>query len=289
MKSMTGYGYASQSNEKFQLEVEIKGYNNRYLEIQHNMSYLLSPFEALVDEKVAKVATRGKVDVSARLKVLENNAEVNVDLEAVKKYVGAFREIEKAAEYPVALSASDFLSLDGVVTSTSERNSEQYRPALEECLDAALKQFEEAKLREGESTRKDLERLGLAFQECNNRIAERIEGLEDYFKNLLISKYNELMGSDKIDQDRMLQEVGSLLVKYSINEEQNRLKTHIKEYFRLLNSGEPVGKRLDFLCQEMNREVNTTASKSQIAEINLETVAMKDHIENIREQIRNIE
>lgn len=289
MKSMTGYGYASQSNEKFQLEVEIKGYNNRYLEIQHNMSYLLSPFEALVDEKVAKVATRGKVDVSARLKVLENNAEVNVDLEAVKKYVGAFREIEKAAEYPVVLSASDFLSLDGVVTSTSERNSEQYRPALEECLDAALKQFEEAKLREGESTRTDLERLGLAFQECNNRIAERIEGLEDYFKNLLISKYNELMGSDKIDQDRMLQEVGSLLVKYSINEEQNRLKTHIKEYFRLLNSGEPVGKRLDFLCQEMNREVNTTASKSQLAEINLETVAMKDHIENIREQIRNIE
>ncbi|MBR1919368.1 MAG: YicC family protein [Spirochaetales bacterium] len=289
MKSMTGYGYACHSSDGFQLEVEIKGYNNRYLEIQHNMSYLLSPFETLVDEKIAKVASRGKVDFSARLKVLENSAEVNVDLAAVKKYVEAFRRIEETAEYPVSLTAADFLSLDGVVTTTGERNSELYRPALEECLDRALLQFEEAKLREGESTRRDLERLGLALQECNDRIKGLVDGLEDYFRNLLVSKYNELVGSDRIDQDRMLQEVGSLLVKYSINEEQNRLRTHLREYFRLLDSPEPVGKRLDFLCQEMNREVNTTASKSQLAEVNLETVSMKDHIENIREQIRNIE
>ncbi len=289
MKSMTGYGYASQSSEKFQLEVEIKGYNNRYLDIQHNMSYLLSPFEALVDEKVSKVASRGKVDVSCRLKVLENSSEVNVDMEAVRKYVNAFRKIESVTDYPVAMTASDFLSLDGVVTATGQRNSEQYRGALEECLDMALEQFLQSKEREGESTRKDLERLGLAFQACNDRIAQLIGGYEDYFRNILVSKYTELISSDRIDQDRMLQEVGSLLVKYSINEEQNRLRTHLKEYFRLLDSNEAVGKRLDFLCQEMNREVNTTASKSQLAEINLETVAMKDHIENIREQIRNVE
>ena len=86
-----------------------------------------------------------------------------------------------------------------------------------------------------------------------------------------------------------MQEVAALLVKYSINEEQNRLRTHVKQYFSLLESDEPVGKKLDFLCQEMNREVNTTASKSQNVEITLHTVQMKDDLENIREQIRNIE
>ncbi|MCR5732867.1 MAG: YicC family protein [Sphaerochaetaceae bacterium] len=289
MKSMTGYGYMCQSNDNFFLEVEVKSYNNRYLEIQHNISYLLSSFESLIDKKVSKVASRGKVEVFCRLKVLENNMDLNVDKEAVRKYSDAFKDIEDIAGYPIKLSATDFLSIEGIVTSTSERNPELYRESLEACLDGALKMFEEAKLREGEGTRKDLERLGLAFQECNDRIAEKISSIEDYFKNLLMTKYNELLDSSKVDQDRLLQEVGTLLVKYSINEEQNRLKTHLKEYFRLLSSNEPVGKRLDFLCQEMNREVNTTASKSQLAEINLETVKMKDHLENIREQIRNIE
>ena len=286
---MTGYGYMSQSNENFSLEVEIKSYNNRYLDIQHNISNILNPFEAMIDEKISKVASRGKVEVSCRLKVLETNVKVNVDREAVKMYADAFSEIEKITGYPVSLSASDLLSIEGLVTSTSERNSEKYREALEQCLDGALKMFEESKRREGEGTRKDLEKLGLAFQECNDRIAEKISSIEDYFKNLLLTKYNELMDSSKVDEDRLLQEVGTLLVKYSINEEQNRLRTHLKEYFRLLDLDESVGKRIDFLCQEMNREVNTTASKSQLAEINLETVKMKDHLENIREQIRNIE
>lgn len=289
MKSMTGYGYMSQSNENFSLEVEIKSYNNRYLDIQHNISNILNPFEAMIDEKISKVASRGKVEVFCRLKVLETNVKVNVDREAVKMYADAFSEIEKITGYPVSLSASDLLSIEGLVTSTSERNSELYREALEQCLDGALKMFEESKRREGEGTRKDLEKLGLAFQECNDRIAEKISSIEDYFKNLLLTKYNELMDSSKVDEDRLLQEVGTLLVKYSINEEQNRLRTHLKEYFRLLDLDESVGKRIDFLCQEMNREVNTTASKSQLAEINLETVKMKDHLENIREQIRNIE
>lgn len=289
MKSMTGYGYMSQSNENFSLEVEIKSYNNRYLDIQHNISNILNPFEAMIDEKISKVASRGKVEVFCRLKVLETNVKVNVDREAVKMYADAFSEIEKITGYPVSLSASDLLSIEGLVTSTSERNFELYREALEQCLDGALKMFEESKRREGEGTRKDLEKLGLAFQECNDRIAEKISSIEDYFKNLLLTKYNELMDSSKVDEDRLLQEVGTLLVKYSINEEQNRLRTHLKEYFRLLDLDESVGKRIDFLCQEMNREVNTTASKSQLAEINLETVKMKDHLENIREQIRNIE
>lgn len=286
---MTGYGYMSQSNENFSLEVEIKSYNNRYLDIQHNISNILNPFEAMIDEKISKVASRGKVEVFCRLKVLETNVKVNVDREAVKMYADAFSEIEKITGYPVSLSASDLLSIEGLVTSTSERNFELYREALEQCLDGALKMFEESKRREGEGTRKDLEKLGLAFQECNDRIAEKISSIEDYFKNLLLTKYNELMDSSKVDEDRLLQEVGTLLVKYSINEEQNRLRTHLKEYFRLLDLDESVGKRIDFLCQEMNREVNTTASKSQLAEINLETVKMKDHLENIREQIRNIE
>ena len=168
-------------------------------------------------------------------------------------------------------------------------NSEEYRAGLEEALTAALADFAASRAREGEETRRDLERLGRSFAQANDSIARLVDSYEDWFRNILLEKYRELDIGARFDETKLMQEVAALLVKYSINEEQNRLRTHVKQYFSLLESDEPVGKKLDFLCQEMNREVNTTASKSQNVEITLHTVQMKDDLENIREQIRNIE
>lgn len=289
MKSMTGYGHASHVEDEYQLEVEIKSYNNRYLDIYVNLNPVLSPFEAYVTGRVKEVASRGKVEVAVRLKVFESRSTVHVDSALLDQYLASFREIEERKGVALGIDAASLLSIEGLFTTSTLRDSEEYRAGLEEALTAALADFAASRAREGEETRRDLERLGRSFAQANDRIARLVDSYEDWFRNILLEKYRELDIGARFDETKLMQEVAALLVKYSINEEQNRLRTHVKQYFSLLESDEPVGKKLDFLCQEMNREVNTTASKSQNVEITLHTVQMKDDLENIREQIRNIE
>lgn len=289
MKSMTGYGHASHVEDEYQLEVEIKSYNNRYLDIYVNLNPVLSPFEAYVMSRVKEVASRGKVEVAVRLKVFESRSTVHVDSALLDQYLASFRDIEERKGVALGIDAASLLSIEGLFTTSTLRDSEEYRAGLEEALSAALADFTASRAREGEETRRDLERLGRSFAQANDSIARLVGSYEDWFRNILLEKYRELDIGARFDETKLMQEVAALLVKYSINEEQNRLRTHVKQYFSLLESDEPVGKKLDFLCQEMNREVNTTASKSQNVEITLHTVQMKDDLENIREQIRNIE
>ena len=289
MKSMTGYGHASHVEDEYQLEVEIKSYNNRYLDIYVNLNPVLSPFEAYVTSRVKEVARRGKVEVAVRLKVFESRSTVHVDSALLDQYLASFRDIEERKGVALGIDAASLLSIEGLFTTSTLRDSEEYRAGLEEALSAALADFAASRAREGEETRRDLERLGRSFAQANDSIARLVGSYEDWFRNILLEKYRELDIGARFDETKLMQEVAALLVKYSINEEQNRLRTHVKQYFSLLESDEPVGKKLDFLCQEMNREVNTTASKSQNVEITLHTVQMKDDLENIREQIRNIE
>ena len=286
---MTGYGYRSVSRDDYQIEIEIKGYNNRYLEIASYINSSLSSYEGYITSQVKKVARRGKIELSVKLKVFESEAEVHLDEALFRQYLAAFRRAEEISSLHFDVDASALLRIEDLFSTSCQKNAEVYKDALDEALEGALHDFSLSRSREGEETKKDLYRLGRSFEEANERIGRSVPEYEDYFRKLLIEKYEELDLSSRYDETKLLQEIGALLVKYSINEEQNRLKTHIKEYFKLLESSEPVGKKLDFLCQEMNREVNTTASKSQNVSITLETVQMKDDLENIREQIRNIE
>lgn len=286
---MTGYGYRSVSRDDYQIEIEIKGYNNRYLEIASYINSSLSSYEGYITSQVKKVARRGKIELSVKLKVFESEAQVHLDEALFRQYLAAFRRAEEISSLHLNVDASALLEIEDLFSTSCQKNAEVYKDALDEALEGALHDFALSRSREGEETKKDLYRLGRSFEEANERIGRSVLEYEDYFRKLLIEKYEELDLSSRYDETKLLQEIGALLVKYSINEEQNRLKTHIKEYFKLLESCEPVGKKLDFLCQEMNREVNTTASKSQNVSITLETVQMKDDLENIREQIRNIE
>ena len=288
MNSMTGYGYRSVSRDDYQIEIEIKGYNNRYLEIASYINSSLSSYEGYITSQVKKVARRGKIELSVKLKVFESEAQVHLDEALFRQYLAAFRRAEEISSLHLNVDASALLEIEDLFSTSCQKNAEVYKDALDEALEGALHDFSLSRSREGEETKKDLYRLGRSFEEANDRIGRSVLEYEDYFRKLLIEKYEELDLSSRYDETKLLQEIGALLVKYSINEEQNRLKTHIKEYFKLLESCEPVGKKLDFLCQEMNREVNTTASKSQNVS-NLLVVSMKDDIENIREQIRNIE
>ncbi|MDY4611962.1 MAG: YicC/YloC family endoribonuclease [Sphaerochaetaceae bacterium] len=290
MKSMTGYGTHEIQNEQFQLAVEVKSYNNRFLDIVHNIPYYLSPFEIEIDEQVKKVASRGHVEVSIRVKQLSSDMQVMVDDQAVLRYKTAFDEIAKViGGKNLPYDMSDFIQAEGVLTSLRQNDSEIYRRPLFEALGRALEQLCSSKTREGEATRGDLRRMADRLSAGLDVVKNHADELETMVKNNLRSRFEEMLGAQGYDEGRFLQEVAVMLVKYSVNEELVRLSTHLVEFDKLLKLDEPVGKRMDFLCQEMNREINTIGSKSQMVEINLQVVAMKDSLENIREQIRNIE
>lgn len=285
---MTGYGHGEYRCPEYLIDVEIKSYNNRFLDISHSINPLLSSYEEYIDKEIKNVCRRGHIDVSVRLKTLKSFLSISVDENLVREYKNAFDIIERitASSSPTSFN---YAQLDGVISSDSTTDASLYSFGLTSALEMALSSLREAKKREGEATKKDLEKLISKFDSSLSVILSKREKMEEYFKSVLLEKYDALLGEKGSDDPRFLSEVAALLVKYSINEECSRLRTHIDRFNALLNTEETVGKEIDFLCQEMNREINTTSSKSQMVEINLEVVKMKDALEDIREQVRNVE
>ena len=288
MKRMTGYGHSIYKSSDYILEVEIKSYNNRYLDISHTINPLLSSYETYVDEEIKKTVSRGHLDVSLKLKTLSMPSELVLDENLLTQYKNSIERISSLTGAALP-DAGFYTTLEGVISNTRTVDQDYYKEGVESAVREALAMLLENKKREGEGTKKDLEKLGAKFKASLEIILSKKDEMEEYFKKILLEKYEELLGEKGKDDPRFLSEVAALLVKYSINEECSRLKVHLSEYDKLLESNESVGKKLDFLCQEMNREINTTASKSQMVEINLEVVKMKDALEDIREQARNIE
>ena len=288
MKSMTGYGHSIYKSNDYILEIEIKSYNNCYLDISHNINPLLSSYETYVDEEIKKTVSRGHLDVSLKLKTLSMPSELVLDENLLTQYKNSIERISSLTGAALP-DAGFYTTLEGVISNTRTVDQDYYKEGVESATREALAMLDENKKREGEGTKKDLEKLGAKFKASLEIILSKKDEMEEYFKKILLEKYEELLGEKGKDDPRFLSEVAALLVKYSINEECSRLKVHLSEYDKLLESDESVGKKLDFLCQEMNREINTTASKSQMVEINLEVVKMKDALEDIREQARNVE
>ena len=287
MKSMTGYGHAVYRTDNYFIECEIKGYNSRYLDIIHNISSSLASFEELVDAAIKEKAKRGRVEVSLKLHVIKSSVELAIDEGLAVAYRDAYKRLASITDSASPV-LSDYTAVEGILTPLKTDEASVYQSGVESVLAEALEAFGDGKIREGEGTRKDLVRLGAQFESSLDCIKSRSGELEAHYRTLLEEKYEELTGRKAGDSD-FISELGAILVRYSINEEISRLTVHIAEYNKLVSSEEPVGKKLDFLCQEMQRECNTIASKSQLVEINLLVVSMKDDIENIREQIRNIE
>lgn len=292
MKSMTAYGYAEFQNDNYLMTMELKSYNNRYLEIGYYAPPYLSSYESTVSDTIKEHAQRGHVDISVKVKNKKENVEVNLDEDAVDAYLDALQKIhDKAARKGIELvySMSDVVSQDGVLNSIRTDGIEAYRPGLDYCLGEIMKQFDEVKAREGQVTQTDisgkLERIAASLEVVKANVA----GLEKMIRENLLSRINEMLGDQNYDENRILTEVAVMLNRYTINEEVVRLSAHIAEFRKLLKSSDAVAKRMDFLSQEMNREINTIGSKSQMVEVNFEVVNMKDCLENIREQIRNIE
>ncbi len=290
MKSMTAYGYAEFQNENYVMVMELKSYNNRYLEISFNAPPYLSAYENVITTLIKEHAQRGHIDLSIRVKNIKSNVEVSVDTDVAKAYIKAIKEVyDLAKDLNPKFNMGDILSQDGVLSSIRTDGIEAYKEGLDHCAELVLKQFDEAKAREGLVTKNDLAGKIDAIAKSLDVVKANVDGLEVMIRKNLTDRIHEMLGDQHYDENRILTEVAVMLNRYTINEEVVRLGAHIAEFRKLLKSEEAVGKRMDFLCQEMNREINTIGSKSQMVEVNLEVVNMKDSLENVREQIRNIE
>jgi len=288
MKSMTGYAYSESSKENITVAVEIKGYNSRFLDLSIHLPVWLSPLEMKVREYLASRFARGKVELSVRIREEDSPASVSVNKNIAMEYKAAIGELAKALNIKEKVSLSMILRLEGVLEIEAEKDAEKYWAHIEPVLADAADRFEAERVREGEHTAQDILSYVAALENSVLTISSHVPELEASIRENLRTRFAEFLG-DRYDDNRVLAETAVLLMKYSISEELARLSSHLKEFRFEVERNPGPGKKLDFLSQEINREVNTIGSKSPVLEVSRAVVEMKSALEDIREQLRNVE
>ncbi len=288
MKSMTGYAYKESASERFNISLEIKAYNNRFLDVFVTVPSFLSPLEPRLRELVAQGCQRGKVEVIVRVKEMAVPAQVTVDTINAKAYYDAINALASDLGVVEKVGLDTILSLEGVLTSERRRDPEDYWAVLVSLFEAVFAEFEASRIREGKATERDiLKHIGI-IESFLSSVTSQAPLLEQNIKDNLRARFRDTLG-DLVDENRVLAETAILLMKYTISEELSRLKAHLDDFRAEITRNPAPGKKLDFLCQEMNREINTIGSKSPQLDVSRAVVEMKNALENIREQLRNVE
>jgi uncharacterized protein (TIGR00255 family) len=289
MKSMTGYAFQALQGPEVSLSVELKGCNNRFLEVSANLPPLLSSLEPGIREYLAGRFNRGKVELTLRFKEYNGAVSVLVNREAARAYGEAATILAGELGIEEKPSLSVLLGMEGILEVEKKRDDNgRYWRIIEPALRAAADQFEAERVREGRATEEDiLSQLG-RLESMTGTVAALVPVMEAAFQENLRGRFRELLG-DAVEENRILTETAALLMKYTIAEEISRLTAHLKEFRAETARNPSPGKKLDFLCQEINREINTIGSKTPNLEVSRAVVDMKDALENIREQLRNVE
>ncbi len=286
---MTGYAYEEKLSGDAVVSVEIKSVNSRFLDLSVNLPPYLAQLEPYFRNSVSEKVLRGKIDLNIRVRELNSSAEISADTGLARSYMEAARKVAEAAGSGAeGISIQFILSQPGVLTVNRSYDMDRYRDMIEPVFDGAFSRFMSDRTREGGNLRNDLiSKLG-KLEECAEFFREWQPKMEEIFRDQIRSRFEELLGADA-DENRIMTETAAMLVKYTINEEIVRLFSHISAMRSELEEGHAPGKRIDFICQEMNREINTIGSKNQFTEVGAMVIAAKDALENIREQARNLE
>ena len=288
MKSMTGYGYCEYQDDKIHITLEIKSYNNRYLDVIINLPPFLNPLEQEIRRVITGNSKRGRVEIYLRVRELEEDLELHLDKNAVRTYTASLKELAKTAGIEEPVRLEHLLTFEGLLKSEKKRDIDAYRSKVFPLLEQSLSQWDDSRLKEGRDTEDDIRSNISSIYDALELFEQKAEEMEANIRTNIKTRFDEVLGN-QVDEQRMLSETAVLLVKYSINEEITRLKGHLDSFLEAVTSGDAVGKKLDFICQEINREVNTIGSKSFVMEVNHKVVEVKDKLENIREQLRNVE
>ncbi len=288
MKSMTGYGYRETATDRYTIYLEIKSYNNRYLDIQVNLPPFYGPLEPRIRERLSGIVERGRVEITCRTRVTEEDIQVQVDTGNAATYAHALRELARAAGIAPDLHVGHLMNMEGIIRFEKNRDLEEFWTSLEPVLDEVTADFEESRLKEGQRTREYILEQLRGIERNFGVIRSNSEKLEELLSRHLRERFREI-AENSVDESRIAAETAVLLVKYSIGEEIERFEGHLKNFMSTLNKRAGTSKKLDFICQELNREINTLSSKSFLLEVNQAVVEVKDGIEKIREQLRNVE
>ncbi len=288
MRSMTAYAIDEGMNERFSVSLEIKSVNNRYLDVGCNVPSFLAPLEAELRGVVSNKVSRGRVELTVRVRELQSEIEVDVDAVNAAKYVTALQQLADIAGITAELRVEHLLAFEGLFSVEKKRDPDMYKPAVMEALERALHSFLQQAEQEGEKMRLDIFMQLERIEQHLALIAEQAPRLQQRIREQLMLRFNEMLG-EGVDENRVYAETAVQLVKHSINEEIVRMRAHLGGFRSMVAAGGPMGKKLDFLCQELNREINTIGSKSFLYEIAEAVIEIKDAIENMREQLRNVE
>ena len=291
IKSMTGYGKGESAYGGGRIIVELRSVNHRYGEISVKLPRALMPFENEIKKRVAERLSRGKIDVFIQMEGAGSLGVPTANLPLARSYFRAFTGIREA------LGLSDEVSLELVasqrdviaVAAEAEAALEEIPQELLAALDEGISRVDEMRTFEGESLLADFQRRREFLSEQIGRVAQRAPSVVAEYAARLKERIQLLTSDSGLPEERIALEVALLADKCDITEELVRLESHLRQFDETLQRGEPVGRKLDFLLQEINREVNTVGSKANDAEIAACVVELKGELEKIREQVQNIE
>jgi len=292
MKSMTGYGRGSADGEQFAVSVDLKTVNNRFLDIHLRLSGELSSLEPVIKRQISSRLSRGRVDVTVNFeKTAQTAYELNRPL--IAGYVNALREMQKEFSIGGDLDINVLARLPGALQPAREGLGDDAVAGIENALSEALAELERMRAQEGEALRQEMAERIDKIDALVPTIENAAAGLVDAYRARLQKRIGELLSRNgqlvEIDPARLAQEVAYLSDRSDVSEEMVRLRSHLTQFREALNSSGETGKMLDFLLQELNREANTTLSKSTDLSIKEAALGIKAEVEKLREQVQNVE
>lgn len=290
MRSMTGFGRGKYEKEGRTYCVEIKSVNHKYSDISIRSPRFLSGYEDKIRKKIAECISRGKIDVWINF---ENYSSVgntiHFNLELAKEYVKGLEKLAQETGMNYDVNLMDIAKMPEIFKLEEDETEEIIGKELMIALEEALKNFVEMREIEGQKLKEDMLKRIEWIDRKVAEIEKYSDTLVDEYKQKLETRIKELLDTKVVDENRLAQEIVIFSDKSSIEEELTRLKSHIHQFHQFCKETIPIGKKMDFLIQEMNREINTIGSKANCLEITNRVIDVKTEIENIREQVQNIE
>ncbi len=289
IKSMTGYGKAIAETPQKKITIEIKSLNSKQLDLNTKLPWLYKEKEPEIRNLVSQKLDRGKIDLSIYFDMLDEEVVTTINKSAVKNYYNQFREIAGELEIEIGEQIlSAILKLPDTLKTEKPDLSEEEWNAVRNQIAESINMLDQYRTEEGISIMKD-------FEKCIGKIRNLLSDIEDYepgrikkIREKLLSVLEENHVTEKIDRNRFEQELIFYLEKYDINEEKVRLRTHCDYFIETMKTQPPNGKILNFIAQEIGREINTIGSKANDASIQKYVVMMKDELEKIKEQTLNV-
>lgn len=292
MKSMTGYGKGMVAGEDFSVSIDLKTVNNRFLDIHLRAGTELSSLEPIIKKRITSRLSRGRVDVTVSMeRAAQVGYEVNRPL--IAGYVSALKQLQQDFDIGGELDINVIARIPGAIQPARNGIDDRMTTALEQALDQALNELEKMREQEGEALKQELSARVSKIESLVPVIESAAAGLADAYRLRLQKRIGELLNRGgqlvEVDPVRLAQEVAYLADRSDVSEEMVRLRSHLSQFQEALDAPGEAGKMLDFLLQELNREANTTLSKSTDLVIKEAGLAIKAEVEKLREQVQNVE